>query len=1615
MIGQFCEIVGAHPCSVPRNDVAVCTHTNRKAVYRYGEILVTNCSALLEAADTDASKDTVPKEKNKGNETREFNSVPITGGREDLIYMVGHLPSINKTWDCNDSQKSITLAYSCECSSCDKKGVEIIMKKLLQWYNNSSLDFVTHPFVHLDTMKETLFSDLDSNYDGCPKFIGGIYFSKIHKEVPEWNKEGISEFWQDGGPDASQKDIDDIPSEPNYWKSGFLSLQYAIEKAFIELVRGNVSLSNVEVHLLRMPILPTDSTLNIILLLSVLLFLIVLISALSMLKDIALERDSWIMKYMSVMGLNQLSFYISHFLIAALKMLPFAVTFSAICANKYLEYTSSSLYICVVILFCITTLVLALFLGILFKKFTQIGPFVVLVILAVLPWKYPPDINDVPLCVLESFNPLYAINIAVKFFLRSEYRLQKTGWLSIFKKDQFLLGIVFLMLLFDAFVFSLLAFYIAMVMPTKGASKHHPLFFLWFFGFKTFSMRKSALEDEIDQRDSEDPDNGNVEPLSATDESDIVVNKIFKALRGQITVLLGRNGAGKSTTFSVLTGMINYDSGQVLICGDDLRKGLRKCQDNLGFCPQYNPLFDHLTINEHLQFYAGMKSGRLNGPHGKNALGQEIQRVAGELGIETLLNMQARKLNGGQKRKLCVAIALIANSRVVLLDEPSAGMDPEARHEFGQMLEKIKHDRTILLTTHYMEEANTLGDRIMIIVNGRLVCNGSPQFLKNRFGIGYLLTVVLNIGSMKRMNVQKFFDAAIAAIFAVILKHLPSAYIGNAQNFPEFSVILPTKYQKHYANLFEELEQMKGDQQPIKSFDLSLNTLEQVFLRVNDLADTAVYADGTDSMDGPMELADDLFGLRQQQILKSFLDLIRLWIKQIAAILCRQLLWALRNPFDSFGNYVERSLSPYAANQYFSIQLKFAESSQYQNNFNELATKIPYRTTYENYPLVIGASEHKNHSKIQLVAHFSGVARHSAPMALSFVTNALLGKDFVIYPKIAIYDIADKNREENLLRVSNFIAVISIACIFSCMPCFLLKSLVDDRSTCFKHQLLLTRLHPFTYWTSITIWHSIIYILFCLGISIPIFVFGLLDQFRLHFFLLCFLFFWSYHPLICCASFLFDESKSVTTTLFWIILLNIIVGVIFVYLTIWKTLPELLFIIYYLLPTTGFIVGLFNLTHALIGHNVEADITSKDILLYNLIYMPISGALFWLLLFCLQSRWMARKWKQLTFPLFHRTLYQRLHSRDLVETDDDEDIRKEREFVKQHGIEEFALFVNGLTKYYGSYPAVDGITFGVPRKQCFGLLGVNGAGKTTTFQILSGTKLATSGRATICDGNDVSRRPPIGYCPQFDALPMELTGREVLTLVARLNGFFDVSAKVQTILHCIQMDDQADKLIRYNSGGQRRRISFGLALLARSNFIMLDEPTTGIDPSTRRYVWRLIHAIRQQSIAILLSSHSVDECEALCNRIAFMNKGKLIGIGSNRHLKTRYGQSYKLTITVSNPNDRVFKFLKKCVFMLFEGIATVDLPSGNVYEWELPKRDTVCWTKTYRGVQELADKYPENANLPPGSDRPKIIVFSLTQNSLEQVFLHLSRLHEATPNATPEKLLKRKEWGESKM
>lgn len=160
------------------------------------------------------------------------------------------------------------------------------------------------------------------------------------------------------------------------------------------------------------------------------------------------------------------------------------------------------------------------------------------------------------------------------------------------------------------------------------------------------------------------------------------------------------------------------------------------------------------------------------------------------------------------------------------------------------------------------------------------------------------------------------------------------------------------------------------------------------------------------------------------------------------------------------------------------------------------------------------------------------------------------------------------------------------------------------------------------------------------------------------------------------------------------------------------------------------------------------------------------------------------------------------------------------------GDENFALAVREVFKYYGRFCAVKNLTFGVRQRDCFGLLGCNGAGKTSTFNIITGEMYANSGRATV-EGVDVVEGPSIGYCPQFDALAGELTGKELLTLLGELNGFQFVKERVLNVLESICMTNKADTLIKFYSGGQKRRLSIGVTLMARTGLIILDEPTAG--------------------------------------------------------------------------------------------------------------------------------------------------------------------------------------------
>lgn len=216
----------------------------------------------------------------------------------------------------------------------------------------------------------------------------------------------------------------------------------------------------------------------------------------------------------------------------------------------------------------------------------------------------------------------------------------------------------------------------------------------------------------------------------------------------QITALLGHNGAGKSTVMSILCGLYKPSSGTATIYGRDLRHDLGSVRHVLGFCPQQNVLFPLLTVHEQLRFFAALKGTPYRELYAEtNEILESINLTekVSFLEYETyLLHFQAGSLvgtlSGGQKRRLSIGIALIGGSKFVILDEPTAGVDVNNRKDIWTLLHECKKGRTILLSTHHMDEADVLSDRVAVLSEGHLISCGSPVFLKRKLGKHMQLT-----------------------------------------------------------------------------------------------------------------------------------------------------------------------------------------------------------------------------------------------------------------------------------------------------------------------------------------------------------------------------------------------------------------------------------------------------------------------------------------------------------------------------------------------------------------------------------------------------------------------------------------------------------------------------------------------------------------------------------------------------------------------------------------------------------------------------------------------------------------------------------------------------------
>jgi lipooligosaccharide transport system ATP-binding protein len=225
------------------------------------------------------------------------------------------------------------------------------------------------------------------------------------------------------------------------------------------------------------------------------------------------------------------------------------------------------------------------------------------------------------------------------------------------------------------------------------------------------------------------------------------------------------------------------------------------------------------------------------------------------------------------------------------------------------------------------------------------------------------------------------------------------------------------------------------------------------------------------------------------------------------------------------------------------------------------------------------------------------------------------------------------------------------------------------------------------------------------------------------------------------------------------------------------------------------------------------------------------------------------------------------------------------------------IIARGLTKHFDGRPAVQGIDLSIPRGGCFGFLGPNGAGKTTTLRMILGQSPASAGTLTVFGLPVVTEarriRARIGVVPQADNVDPDFTVAENLRMYARYFGLrpAQVAPRIDELLRFMELHDRADDPIKALSGGMKRRLTIARALINDPELIVLDEPTTGLDPQVRRMIWNRLRQLRNAGKTLLLTTHYMDEAERLCDDLVVMDKGRIVTQGAPRDLVRQHVES----------------------------------------------------------------------------------------------------------------------------
>nr|QUF59428.1 ATP-binding cassette transporter Abca3-2 [Brachionus angularis] len=1462
--------------------------------------------------------------------------------------------------------------------------------------------------------------------------------------------------------------------DPGYYREGFLSIQKAIDFALIS--QFNDTVDSIDLKLKKFPYPPYNDDKFVAVIQAIFPFIIMLSFIFTVIltaKAIVYEKETGIKEAMKLMGMKSwiywLSWYIKTMLLLAPSLVFMIISFKIkINLNSggkasIIDKTDGFLFASFLFLYASSSITFTFLCTTFFKKANSAAAGTGIIwFFSYLPYIFI-SLRYEKMSLLDKILALFVNNLGMSegvqligMFEGKGTGVNFSNWTKgISIDDSFSMLTIMIVMFSNNFIHLILMYYFDNILPgDHGIAKP------WNFPILSFiSLFKKRNCESNDNFLNDSTSNKNVETIrdlkfdkdeSAYSSRNIGIKirnltKMFKQLgqvkkavnnlslnmyEGQISVLLGHNGAGKSTTISMITGLAEPNNGSILINDMDIVKNTKEARKFIGFCPQYNLLFDDLTVYEHLIFFSKLK---------ENFNEQEIDNMLDIINLSDKKHALAKTLSGGMKRKLSVAIAFIGNSSIVILDEPSSGMDPQARHSTWSLLQKFKKEKkcTILLTTHFMDEADFLGDRIAIMSKGTLRCCGSPSYLKSKYGSGYNLVI-----SKKKLNDLNDTDNQIKDLVKNII---PNSKLSTNIN-TEISFVLPSEETNKFSYLFDELEKNK-DYLNIMNIGVSVTTVEDVFLKLENSEDinenetikstssnNTGYAPSLNGdVEQPVHLNNDEFenfGLWAGSKNEDVVNGIFFILQQFKALFIKRFIHSIRNktlvisqiiipiacllinliylkyapikPEDSPS--LQINIKKYS-NNFVPVKLGFYNSipssdvindlsNLYQNTLNSSRNaKFFYLENNQTVSLCLNSRKNiddfigclgrlslsyivddylvgtdfniYNNKSVEIIGHFNNQPYHIPPLALNLITNTLFKYYSSINNKITVINHPlPRNLKEQLddFQIKNM-AGFNVASGLTFGFSFLIASfavfLIKEKSSDAKHLQYLSGCNSFVFWISSLIWDIFNYLLSIMFVPILLKIFGI-DEFVggvrwIYVVGLLSMYGFAHIPQMYLFSYFFKVSATGFAAL---VAWNILSSQATLTPTQILTLPQLQlvdvsklleWIFMVIFPNFAFGQGLIDLYNNYqissickpfsefcefvpnpccvnfnssnpdkCGKDTDCLLWSDDYMAWEkpgllrfFVFMPMQFILFFGIILIYEAGYL-------------RYIKYELNNDEQIAMEMDYgDIKKDQDVVNEENrISELVLkknlnnninneifIVDRITKYYSDFMAVKGISFTLKPSECFGLLGVNGAGKSTSFKMLTGDEFITKGDAYINGTsikNDIKKfQRQLGYCPQFDPLIDQMTVMETMQMYSLLRGIKQklINKTCLSLINLLDLNDHVNKMCYTLSGGNKRKLSVAISLIGSPLVVLLDEPTSGMDPITRRTLWNCLNKIKNKGKSLILTTHSMDETEVLCSNIGIMVNGELKCLGNLQHLKSKYGEGYTLLAKLSLTNN----------------------------------------------------------------------------------------------------------------